>query len=326
MRPRFDSGSRHHFKEMIITVTLNPSLDSFISVNDILIDDVNRVVRIQKEPGGKGINISKIIHEVGGETLATGLIGGHEGRQVEELLEKYDILTDFTQIEGATRTNIFVHNLKTNTQTRFDAAGPQVFPHELDRFMKRMVFLIESNPDMIIFAGTIPPGVAIFDYQTLIRAAHDSEIKTAIDADGEILKELIKEALYFIKPNVYEAERLLGKKIKKEEEIVKAVRQILDEGVQIAVISKGSEGIIGGNKEEIWEVKPPVVEATNSVGTGDAFIGGAILRLSLGNSLEESFKYGVACGTSAAMALHPGLCTWNDVEKYYDAVKAERIQ
>jgi 1-phosphofructokinase family hexose kinase len=190
---------------LIATITLNPSLDQHITVDGLVVDGTNRWSRLYRYAGGKGIDVSRVIHEMGGRTTAYGFIGGTIGRAVEILLDQEGVPCSFTPINGETRTNFIITDTQNSQQTRIDAPGPHISKREWERFRGKMR-RIRPNPDLIVAGGSIPPGIPNDVYYTIIMEARSFGIRTILDSDSQWLVEGIKAKPYLIKPNVEEAE------------------------------------------------------------------------------------------------------------------------
>ncbi len=176
---------------MIATITLNPSLDEDIFVNGLVLDEANRWVKLRHYAGGKGTNVSRAIHEMGGLTVAYGFIGGPVGRAVEILLDEEGVPFSFTPIAQETRTNVIITDTKTFQQTRIDAPGPHISKRELERFLKKLRQIL-PNPVLQVVGGSVPPGVPVSIYYDIIMEAKDRGIRTILDAEGQWLEEGIK--------------------------------------------------------------------------------------------------------------------------------------
>ncbi len=309
---------------MIATVTFNPSLDKSVTVDGLVVDETNRWTSYRQYPGGKGINVSRVIHTLGGETVAYGFIGGIDGEIVQQLLKQQGVPFDFTPIKGEIRSNFIITNLKTNRQTRIDAPGPTISEHELDALVNK-INRIKPKPDFVVFAGSVPPGVPDDIYRTLIKETKKRGIKTVLDADDQWLRYGVKAQPTIIKPNVHEAEELLGARFRNEATIVTAIKMLLAQGVEIAAITRGRDSSIISNGKEIIKLIPPQVEITSTVGAGDSAVAGLVLKLSQGAELEEAARLGVAA--AVATTLRPGveLCRLEDVKRLLPLVKVERL-
>ncbi len=309
---------------MIATVTLNPSLDKTVTVEGLVIDEANRWTSLRQDPGGKGINVSRVLHELGNETIAYGFIGGIDGQILEHLLGEQGVPHDFTPINGQIRSNFIITNLKTRRQTRIDAPGPHVSRDELEDLVGKLTH-IKPKPDFLVLAGSVPPGVPDDIYRQLIEEAKKHGVKTVLDSDDEWLKEGIKAKPNVIKPNVHETEELLGEKLRDEAAIIQALRTLVTQGIEVVAISRGKDGLIVANEGKILKVIPPQVEIRSTVGAGDSAVAGLVLKLSQGDGIEEACRLAVAAGTAATLTPGTELCRRQDVERLLPQVKVENL-
>ena len=309
---------------MIATVTLNPSLDRHVEVENLMLDESNRWVSSRREPGGKGINVSRVIRELGGETVAYGFIGGFDGEVETRILKQKGVPCDFTPIKGEIRSNFIITDLKTHRQTRISAPGPEISAGELKKLIDKITNL-KPRPDYMVFAGSVPPGVPADIYRVLIQKMKSLGIITVFDSADQWLKEGIKAKPDVIKPNVREAQALLGVELKTEEEIIYAVKTFVSSGIKIASISRGRDGLIIAGKDAVLKVMPPDVEVMSTVGAGDSSVAGLVLKLSQGGSLDEASRLAVAAGTAATLTPGTELCHKDDVERLLPQVKVEKL-
>ena len=309
---------------MIATVTLNPALDQHITVNGLVVEEANRWIKIRPYAGGKGIDVSRAIHEMDGLSTAYGFIGGTNGRTLEILLDEEGVLFSFTPIKNETRTNFIITDTKTAQQTRIDAPGPHISKKELERFISKMR-KIRPKPAMLIAGGSVPPGVPDNVYFDMINEAHNFGVKTILDSAGRWLEQGVKAKPYLIKPNVHETERLLGRELPDEESIIQAAWELLDEGIEVAVISRSKDGLIAVNREHIIKAVPPPVKIRSTVGAGDCTIAGLAIKLSRGESLLEACRLAVAMGTAAVLTTGTALCINKDVLRLLPKVKVWEI-
>jgi 6-phosphofructokinase 2 len=305
---------------MIATVTMNPSLDKTVIVKRLILDEANRWLSLRRDPGGKGINVSRVLHELGCDTVAYGFNGGVEGEILAQLLRQQGVPFDFTTIEGEIRSNLIITATETRSQTRIDAPGPRVSGTELDNFVNKFRN-IKLKPEFFIFAGSVPPGVPPTIYSSLIYLAKEDGVKTVLDCDGDWLKDGIKAVPNVIKPNVHEAQELLGRKLNDEASIVGAVEELLSMGIEVVMISRGKEGVIVSDGKTMLKVTSPPVQVSSTVGAGDSAIAGLVLKLSNGESLEEAARLAVAAGTATALTPGTELCHRKDVEKILPKVE-----
>ncbi|HEY9857548.1 MAG TPA: 1-phosphofructokinase [Stenomitos sp.] len=310
---------------MIATVTLNPSLDKMLTVDALVADDTNRAVAVRLDPGGKGINVSRVVREFGGQTLAMGLLGGHNGELVKHALTDEGISTDFNWIDGETRENLILADKRTGEQYRINAPGPYVRVEEGDR-IKRKLSGWDRRPDFIVFSGSVPPGMAKEIYQELIADARTKGLKTALDADGTALRAGVAAKPTVVKPNRYELERYVGHELKGEVALVGASQELIREGVELVILSDGPHAAYAISAAEVWVATPPRIEAQSAVGAGDSMLGGVIWRLTGGASLQEALAWGVAAGAATAMTPGTELCHLRDVKMLLEQVQLRRLE
>jgi 6-phosphofructokinase 2 len=309
---------------MIATVTLNPSLDKTVTVEELVVDEANRWTSLRRDPGGKGINVSRVIHELGGETIAYGFIGGFDGEILKHLLRQQGVPFGFTPIKGEIRSNFIITDLKTRRQTRIDAPGPHISRDELRKLIDKTT-RTKTKPDFLVLAGSVPPGVPADIYRQLIERAKEKGIKTVLDSDNKWLKEGIKAKPNVIKPNVHEAEELLEIQLRDEAAIIEAVKALVSKGIEVAAISRGKDGLIVATKKKVLKVTSPQVEVSSTVGAGDSAVAGLVLKLSQGHGIEEASQWAAAAGTAATLTPGTELCRREDVEMLLPQVKVERL-
>jgi 6-phosphofructokinase 2 len=309
---------------LIATITLNPSLDQHLTVDGLVVDGPNRWSRLHRYAGGKGIDVSRAINEMGGRTIAYGFIGGAVGRAVEIFLDEEGVPFSFTPVRRETRTNFIITDSKTSRQTRIDAPGPHITKDEFARFRRKMQRL-RPSPDLIVMGGSAPPGVPDNVYNSITKEAKKYGVRAILDADGQWLAEGIKAKPYLIKPNVREAEGLLKRELPDEAAIIKAARDIVEMGVEIAVISRGKDGIIAATKDKVLKAVPPQVKVKSAVGAGDCTIAGLALKLAGEESLSKACQLAVALGTAAVLTPGTELAHRQDVEKLLPQIKVQNI-
>ncbi len=309
---------------MIATITLNPSLDEHITVDGLVVEETNRWVRRHRYAGGKGIDVSRAIHEMHGVSIAYGFIGGGNGRTVEILLDEEGVLFNFTPIQQETRTNFIITDTKTSQQTRIGAPGPRISKNELERFLKKMR-TIRPSPDLVAAGGSVPPGVPASIYYDVVNEAKGFGVRTILDSEGQWLEEGIRAKPYLIKPNVHEAEALLKRELPTEEAIIEAAHELRERGIEVVVISRGKDGIIASTKGGLCKAVPPPVKVRSAVGAGDCTIAGLALKLAYGEPLIEACRLAVAMGTAAVLTPGTELCHRADVERLLPQIKVWEI-
>ena len=309
---------------MIVTITLNPTIDRTITVHGLVLDEANRWTSLRLYAGGKGIDVSRAIHEMGGKTTAYGFIGGATGRTVEILLDEEGVPFSFTPIEQETRTNFIIADTKNNLQTRIDAPGPRISKRELERFEDRLR-RIDPRPDMMVIGGSVPPGIPTNIYYDIVTRCKNSKARCILDSAGQWLKEGVKAKPYLIKPNIREAEELLDTELPTEEATIKAALNLVEMGIEIASISRGKDGIIAATKKSIIKAVSPPVRVVSAVGAGDCAIAGLALKLADGEPLIEACRLAVAMGSAAVLTPGTELAHRADVEKLLPQIKVSEM-
>lgn len=309
---------------MITTITLNPSLDRTITVDGLKLGESNRWSSLRYYAGGKGIDVSRAIHEMGGQTVAYGFIGGHEGRMLEIMLDEEGVLFSFTPVEQSTRTNFIIGDTKSHQQTIINAAGPRISKKETDRFFEKLRRIFPP-PDSMVISGSVPPGVPEDIYYSIIKEMKGSKIRAILDSAGPWLAEGIRAKPYLIKPNVHEVEAMLNIELPTEESIIKAALDFVGAGVEVAVISRGKDGIIAADKKSIVKAVSPPVKVRSAIGAGDCAMAGLALRLTAGEPLAEACRLGTAMGAAAVLTPGTELCRRADVEALLPQIKAWEI-
>ena len=280
---------------------MNPALDRTIWVEEIRFDDTCRITREERYPGGKGIDVSRMIRTLGGESIALGFLGGYTGIELEGRLLNEGIPHDFIRIGGETRTNIIVHSEDDEKELKVNAPGPEIEPIELGLLVDK-VRELKPRPTIAVISGSIPPGLSPEIYAQLIFTFENMGARVILDADGESLRRGLAATPYMIKPNRHELHRLMNKDFKDDTEMIKEARGLLNADFKIVAISAGAEGIFIVTSEGGFRCIPPEVEIVNTVGSGDSAVAGIAFGLETGLSLEEATRLGVACGTATAMA------------------------
>ncbi len=309
---------------MIATVTLNPCLDEHITVDNLVVNEANRRVKLRRYAGGKGIDVSRAINEMDGNTIAYGFIGGEHGRELEIFLDEEGVLFSFTPIKHDIRTNLIITDASTGLQRRISSTGPRICKSELQRFFRRLG-RIHPRPDIVVVGGSVPPGLPASIYQDIIRQFEAEGVRVILDTADQWLAEGIKAKPYLIKPNVHEAQALLGRELTSEEDIVQAALDLVASGIEVAVISRGEEGLITATCECVVKAVPPRVKVRSTVGAGDCTVAGFALKLAQGESLVEACRLAVAMGTAAVTTQGTELCHKEDVEKMLPRVTVEEI-
>lgn len=283
---------------MIITVTMNPAIDKTVDLGHMVHGGLNRVSNVIMDAGGKGINVSKTIKELGGETIATGFIGGVGGILIKKVLEEQNITSDFVEIKSDTRTNLKVVEADGNV-TEFNEPGPLITEEELQQLIEKL--LGYANQDaLFVLAGSIPNGISKSIYQDLTFKLRDKGAKVFVDADGELFVHALEAAPDIIKPNRHELEEYFHKDYRVDEaELVLMSQKLFNKGVGMIAVSLGQMGALFLTKDKVLRCPGLKVEAHSTVGAGDAMVAALSYGLDKGFSMEECAKLSVATSAGA---------------------------
>ena len=298
---------------MIYTITLNPALDRTLWIQKVRDDVSNRILEEKSFAGGKSVDVSKVLKNLGVDNIALGFVGGFAGRELEGRLLNEGIETDFVRVSGETRTNIIIHETGTGKQLAFNASGPEIKPDELMQFIEQL----EKLPcgDVVAIGGSIPLGVSPEIYRKIISLVKKCQAKVVLDVDGEALRQGIKALPNVIKPNIHELSELAGRELKGLDDVVSAARSINQQGVEIVLVSMGAKGILLVSDGQQYLAVPPNVNVESTIGAGDSSVAGFVSGLVQGKDLKQCLIYAVAAGTATTLRQGTALCQKDDFER-----------
>lgn len=283
---------------MIITVTMNPAIDKTAEIKQLERGNLNRLQNCLWDIGGKGINVSKTIKAMGGESIATGFCGGGTGRQIEESLAKFGIESDFVPIKDETRVNLKIVE-ENGMVTELNEPGPVVTSKELEELTQKLIHYANDEA-IFVFAGSIPRGIENDIYQTLIPLVKEKGAKVFLDADAELFAKGMEGKPDYIKPNRIELEEYFGKDYRvTQEELLDMGKELLLKGSSLVAISLGQMGALFLTNERVIKCPGIKVKAHSTVGAGDAMVAGLVYSLSKGVELVECVKLAVAVSAGA---------------------------
>lgn len=310
---------------MILTVTLNPSIDISYPLNRLTLDTVNRVNRTTKTAGGKGLNVTRVLAEAGQSVVATGFIGGKLGDFVIHQLQEQGISNQFFKIKGETRNCIAV--LHEGMQTEILEAGPYIDMDEAEGFLNHMS-IIAKQFDVLTFSGSLPKGLAAHYYQDLITMARAYGSKVVLDCSGAPLKAVLagKDKPTVIKPNLEELEDLIGQPVTLDEErLISLLSQPLFEGIEWIIVSLGAQGAFAKHHNRFYRVTIPKIEVVNPVGSGDATVAGIAWGLSRGDDEITLLKRANALGMLNAQEAITGHVNMAHFDELFDRIQVEEV-
>jgi 1-phosphofructokinase len=283
---------------MIITVTMNPAIDKTVDLEHMVQGGLNRVKNTIIDAGGKGINVSKTIKELGGETIATGFVGGSGGILIKKVLQDLGIQSDFVEIKNEVRTNLKVVEADGNV-TEFNEPGPQVTQEELEALTQKLLSYANEEA-LFVLAGSIPNGISKTIYQILTYKLKEKGAKVFVDADGELFIQSLEAGPDIIKPNRHELEEYYHKDYRVDEtELIDMGQSLLEKGIGMIAISLGQMGALFITKDKVIRSPGLKVEAHSTVGAGDAMVAALSFSYNQGLPLEECAKLGIATSAGA---------------------------
>jgi 1-phosphofructokinase/tagatose 6-phosphate kinase len=316
---------------MIITVTLNTAIDKTLAVPNFQPGRRHRTVEQTTMPGGKGVNVARVLKALGQPVIATGLAGGATGTRLVEQLTEMSVLSDFVRIRQESRTNTALVDPTTGVQTEINERGPTVAEAELELFVDKLLYLAKGA-SLVVFAGSLPQGVDVDIYARLIREMKRIGVDTVVDAEGDPLRRAVRAEPDVISPNLLEAEELVGHEFNDEEDRLRAMGQMVLLGAREALMTV-PDGCLAhlaptepGEGPGLYRVRIHEVEAAATIGSGDAFLAGFVAARYAGRPKAECLAYGVACGAESTHHLGAGIVDPSHVERLVEDVEVELVQ
>ena len=306
---------------MIYTVTLNPSIDYVIKVDKLTTGNINRVNEEHVYPGGKGINVTRILKSLDNDNIALGFVSGFTGDYIINSLQELNLKSDFIKVkEGFTRINVKV---KSEEETEINGQGPKISEEELNQFYKVIDKLVDG--DILILSGSIPSCLDERLYESIMKKVEDRDIKVIVDATKNLLLNVLKYKPFLIKPNNHELAEMFNVELNSTEDVVFYARKLKEMGAQNVLISMGKDGaLLVTENDEVFASSVAQGEVINSVGAGDSMVAGFIAGYLKSNSYEEALRLGAASG--GATAFSSDLATREFIDKLVDEIKIEKIK
>lgn len=303
---------------MIYTVTLNPSVDYIVHVEDFAVGGLNRSTYDQKYPGGKGINVSRLLKRHGVESKALGFIGGFTGKYIQDFLQNEQLQTAFHEVSEDTRINV---KLKTGEETEINGLGPSITEAQFESFLSQFSSLTEG--DVVVLAGSIPSSLPHNTYERIAEVCQEQGVRVVLDISGEALKKAADMKPFLMKPNHHELGEMFETSISSAAEAIPYGKKLLEQGAEHVIVSMAGDGALLFSKKGIYQSNVPKGTLVNSVGAGDSVVAGFLAGVSKGLSIEESFKLGVTSGSATAFSEELG--TKELVDTLLPQVKVTRI-
>lgn len=301
---------------MIYTVTLNPSLDYIAECKDFTLGATNRTSSEIIYPGGKGINVSIVLSNLGDRTTALGFLAGFTGEHIDSLIKDMGISSRMIRLdEGMSRINL---KLKSKEETELNGMGPNISIIDIARLYQKLESITED--DILVLAGSIPPSVSEGLYSDIMERLKETKIKIVVDATKDLLMNVLDKKPFLIKPNLHELGELFNVKLDSADEALPYALKLKEMGAVNVIISMGKDGAMmfdeyGNN----YTMNSPEGKLINSVGAGDSLVAGFLHKYLETGNYEEAFRYGVCTGSASAFS--SALATKEEVEKLYREIK-----
>ncbi len=282
---------------MIYTVTFNPSIDYIVSVNQLEFGKVNRTTSEMFLPGGKGINVSQVLQNLGMDSIALGFVAGFTGEQLVHMLQERGIKTDFTEVTaGMTRINVKFDETEINGQ------GPSVSAKELEMLMNKICAL--KSEDIVVLSGSVPKSISTSVYADILKITSENGVKTILDASGALLWNALEYKPFLIKPNHHELGEIFNREIEEREEVIFYAKELQNRGAQNVLVSMGANGaVLIAEDGKVYEEDAPQGIVQNAVGAGDSMVAGFIAGYIDGNEdFEKALRMGIATGSASAFS------------------------
>nr|WP_319488834.1 1-phosphofructokinase [uncultured Caproiciproducens sp.] len=282
---------------MIYTVTFNPSLDYIIKLDSFQVGEVNRTVSEKILPGGKGINVSIVLKNLGIDSIVLGFIAGFTGDQIEHRVKGFGCKSDFIRIQnGMSRINV---KLKSEQESEINGQGPQIGESDLQKMFEQIDLL--EDGDLLVLAGSIPNTLPENIYENILKRIKSKNIKVVVDATRDLLSNVLKFHPFLIKPNNFELGEMFDKLLNSDEEIIFYAKELQKRGAGNVLVSMAGDGAIFVEESgRVYKSPAPKGIVRNSVGAGDSMVAGFLAGYLQSGNYEEAFHMGVAAGSASA--------------------------
>lgn len=286
---------------MIYTITFNPALDYIVQVEDFEFGKINRTKKENILPGGKGLNVSIVLKNLGLDNTALGFIAGFTGEELKKEIENKGINTNFIKVEnGITRINV---KISSNQETAVNGNGPKISEKNIKELLNQISKI--ENGDIVVIAGNVPKGINENIYEIICEKLKNNKVTFIVDATRKLLINVLKYNPFLIKPNREELEETFKVKLNTKEDIVKYAQKLQTMGAQNVLVSLGGDGaILVTTEDKIYFSNAPKGKVINTVGAGDSMVAGFIAGYKQSGELEKAFKMGIATGSASAFSMN----------------------
>ncbi len=284
---------------MIYTVTFNPSLDYIVSVDHFQVGSVNRTNTELMFPGGKGINVSMVLKNLGYDSVALGFMAGFTGKEIVRLLDEREVKSDFINVaEGISRINV---KLRGDEESEINGMGPAISAADIDKLYAQLDKLTDG--DVLVLAGSIPSVMPESMYMDIMKYLEDKNLHIVVDATKDLLMNVLPYHPFLIKPNNHELGEIFGVTLNTKEEVIPYAKKLQEKGARNVLISMAGEGaLLVTEDDQVFESMPPKGKVKNSVGAGDSMVAGFIAGYMNSHDYEEAFYMGLCTGSASAFS------------------------
>ncbi len=311
---------------MVYTLSLNSSIDYTFYLARIIYDDINRIEESRVDAGGKGLNVARMLTILGCDCQALAFLGGTNGNTLKALLDVEGVKYRHVDTKGNVRNIFNFFTTGKRSALRFNERGPEISREEKKAFYRLLDGIRFRKGDILSISGSLPPGMERSTYRQIIQRVRGKGVLTALDADGDVLKEGIMGRPSIIKPNLWELERATGTRVTSFDTLERIFGKILEKGISIVLLTLGDKGAVLFSGDKFLYAGPPAVKVQSTIGCGDTFLAGFLSCFSTKQPPEKSLCMAVACGTAKAMQKGTRMPGMGDVKRILPSIKACRIQ
>ena len=284
---------------MVYTVTFNPSIDYIVRVGDFRLGRVNRTSDEIIYPGGKGINVSIVLKNLGVQSTAYGFLAGFTGDEIEHLLKEKGVCTDFIKVKtGKSRINL---KMRSAQETEINGQGPYIESSDIKKLYEKLTLL--KDEDILVLAGSIPDVMPESMYMDIMEYLQEKKLKIVVDATRDLLVNVLRYHPFLIKPNNHELGEIFGVELKGKDEVVTYAKRLQEKGARNVLVSMAGEGaVLVTEYGAVYQADAPKGKVENSVGAGDSMVAGFLAGYMENQDYFEAFKMGVCTGSASAFS------------------------
>ena len=289
---------------MIYTVTFNPSIDYIVAVDSFQSGTINRTTDAKMFPGGKGMNVSMVLKNLGVESIALGFLAGFTGENIRQMLEQKGVASDFISVEGLSRINVKLRSMENETdkeETEINGQGPVITESAIKALYEKLDAL--QAGDILVLAGSIPGSMPATIYMDIMRHLQGRDIKIVVDATKDLLKNVLPYQPFLIKPNNYELGELFDVNLTTKEEVIHYAKQLQEKGAKNVLVSLAGDGaVLVAENGNVYQAEAPKGIVKNSVGAGDSMVAGFLAGFLVSGDYEHALKMGICTGSASAFS------------------------